>query len=304
MAGINCHIGYGTGLQKRTRNRTHRSRVEDAVGSKRIYVPLGISVMVHLVALSYLSVLEIPEEPPPPSTEISLRQEEPPPAKPPPAPPPPEPVPPPIPPAADRARKTRRGTGSDEANLPASKGAVGPDSSAPTSGPPTGFSDEGPPRPAGLPRIPSIFDSRPGEQETEGPAIEREVRRPQEKKPVDPIYGQPDSIAPGTPDPPANGGSSLATGDGRAGGGIGFDFWAPPVFAEEIAKAESKILPAEETLQQEKTADLGHGVICNTEGFWFICAHESINACNAAHEDMCRFAKWTDRRDLLTPVIF
>ncbi len=83
-----------------------------------------------------------------------------------------------------------------------------------------------------------------------------------------------------------------------------FDFWAPPDFNEEMAKAEAKLGPENERAQEQKTADLGHGVICNTEGHWFICNEEGIAACNDAHNDLCRYAKVTERMDLKRPVIF
>ena len=74
----------------------------------------------------------------------------------------------------------------------------------------------------------------------------------------------------------------MATGGGRVSTGFGFDFWSPPDFRKEMAKAEKKMEAAQREFQEIKKTNWGHGIICNTEGFWFICKQEEIDACNAS----------------------
>ena len=251
-------------------------RVLDHVGAKRLYL-LGTSIMVHVVVLSNLPVWEAPNESPRTPMEITLRPVERSPTPPPPLPEPEEPTEAVPNPSAKRARlrKTPQRLPHKHTDLPQS------------------------PRSDFFPIPPTEEDKK------NGPTIEMEIRPPFEKKRVTPVFGQADSNhVPGQPDPTHAGGESLATGGGRIGGGIGFDFWAPPDFNEEMAKARLKVGAANEKAQTEKTTDLGQGVICNTEGFWFICRQEGIDACNSAHNDLCRYAKAAERKELELPVIF
>jgi hypothetical protein len=98
-------------------------------------------------------------------------------------------------------------------------------------------------------------------------------------------------------------GAGANAGAAPAGAGFSFDFWSPPDFNREIARAERAIGEAERAHQREKTTDLGHGVICNTDGHWFLCGHDDIDACNAAHDRMCRYAKPAERWLLTEEVI-
>lgn len=267
--------------------------------------------MTHVVALSYLYVDLDPGEPPPAPTEITLL-EEPPPAPPPrePRPPKPPPTDPPDGPERSPKRKPRAAGPEDGISPPASGPRVGPAPTGAGAGAGSGVQAdlEGPPGPPHAVVPPSFFPRfTPDEEEEEdedGLTVEREVRRPEPRKPVAPVIGQLDSSVPGTPDPPANERGSQASGDGRTGGGITFDFWAPDDFNEEMARAEAKIRPREEALEKARDADLGHGIICNTRGSWFICDDDEIGACNERHDEMCRYAKGSERMEILSPVIF
>jgi len=77
--------------------------------------------------------------------------------------------------------------------------------------------------------------------------------------------------------------------------GVSFDFWSPPVFEEEMARATETIGRAEAEHQRAKTTDLGHGVICNEGNGWFVCAHDAIERCNRDHDGNCRYAKPVER---------
>ena len=267
--------------------------------------------MTHVVALSYLSVEIDPPRPPPEPTEITLR-DEPPPAPPPSEPPNAEPPPadPPTEPERSPKRKRRATAPEDGISPPASGPREGPAPTGSGAGEGSGVQAdlEGPPGPPQAVVPPSFFPRfTPDEEEEEdedGLTVEREVRRPEPRKPVAPVIGQLDSSVPGTPDPPSNERGSQASGDGRAGGGITFDFWAPDDFNEEMARAEAKIAPREEALDKSRDADLGSGVICNTDGRWFICEDDDISRCNARHDRMCRYAKGSERMELLTPIVF
>ncbi len=240
-------------------------RVLDHVSAKRLYL-LGTSIMVHVVVLSNVPVWEAPNESPRTPVKITLRPVERSPTPPPPLPEPEEPTETVPYPSAKRARLRK--------------------------------TPQSPPS--------QTFPIAPTEEEKKnGPTIEMEIRPPSQKKRVTPVFGQADSNhVPGQPDPTNASGESLATGGGRVGGGIGFDFWAPPDFNEEMAKARLKVGAANENAKTEKTTDLGQGVICNTEGFWFICRQEGIDACNSAHNYLCRYAKAAERKELELPVIF
>lgn len=89
-----------------------------------------------------------------------------------------------------------------------------------------------------------------------------------------------------------------------AGAGFTFDFWSPPVFEEEMARAAETIGRAEAEFQREKTTDLGHGVICNTGNGWFVCADDDIARCNRDHDGNCRYAKTEERYQLEIDHIF
>jgi hypothetical protein len=112
----------------------------------------------------------------------------------------------------------------------------------------------------------------------------------------------PPLVEPGTgpqPIPPA-GSEAASVGGSAAGAGAGFtfDFWSPPVFEREMARATEKIGRAEAAFQREKTTDLGHGVICNETGHWFVCEHDDIARCNEQHDGKCRYAKPKEEYEL------
>ncbi len=96
----------------------------------------------------------------------------------------------------------------------------------------------------------------------------------------------------------------MSTGGGRIGSGVGFDFWSPPNFEEEMAKARKKVEKTERDFQATKNTNHGHGVICNTDGAWFICTHGKIDACNEAHRNLCRYAKREERLELEQTIVF
>jgi hypothetical protein len=115
------------------------------------------------------------------------------------------------------------------------------------------------------------------------------------------------SAPPGAPpppvaptDPPEAPGAGAPSGGGA---GFSFDFWSPPDFNREMERARRAIGAAEREHQRAKTTDPGHGVICNTEGYWFLCPVDDIAACNDAHDGMCRYAKPAERRLLADEVI-
>jgi len=122
---------------------------------------------------------------------------------------------------------------------------------------------------------------------------------------VEPFTGSMDAgKAPGYPD----GAGPLATPNQGSGAGpsVGgsFDFWAPPDFHEEMARAEEAIAARENALEGQGRKDLGHGIICNTGGSWFVCGPGGIEECNARHDGMCRYAKASERMELERAVIF
>ncbi|MCP4674277.1 MAG: hypothetical protein GY854_01920 [Deltaproteobacteria bacterium] len=90
--------------------------------------------------------------------------------------------------------------------------------------------------------------------------------------------------------------------EGGAGGS--FDFYSPPNFKEEIAKAEKKVAKEEGDFQYHKNTDHGHGIICNKNGRWFVCKLDSMRSCNRKHGGMCRFAKENDKDTLTSDVFF
>jgi hypothetical protein len=99
-------------------------------------------------------------------------------------------------------------------------------------------------------------------------------------------------------------GDSNATGSGRISGGIGFNFYSPPDFNQEMARAREKVRVDGENHRLEKFTNPGHGVICNTEGSWFLCKKKAIDACNAAHDNMCRYATKEERDAIDQTVVF
>jgi len=98
--------------------------------------------------------------------------------------------------------------------------------------------------------------------------------------------------------------SSTAGGPpGSGGAGFSFDFWSPPDFRKEMARANREIGAREREHQRTIATDHGHGVICNTDGAWFLCSHDDIERCNSEHDGMCRYAKPKERWFLTEEVI-
>jgi len=134
-----------------------------------------------------------------------------------------------------------------------------------------------------------LLPPAPPSAEPRGPASLSESVRPQESKPaVAPLYHQPPGAEKSGSMPPPAG----------TGAGFSFDFWSPPVFEEEMARATEKIGRAEAEHQRRKTTDLGHGVICNEGNGWFVCAHDDIGRCNRDHDGNCRYAEPLERYQL------
>jgi hypothetical protein len=118
---------------------------------------------------------------------------------------------------------------------------------------------------------------------------------PDEPKPkIAPVYHHvPGVERPASMPPPA-----------APGVGASFDFWSPPVFEEEMARATETIGRAEEEHQRRKNTDLGHGVICNAGNGWFVCAYDDIERCNRDHDGNCRYAEPVERYQLETDHLF
>jgi hypothetical protein len=105
---------------------------------------------------------------------------------------------------------------------------------------------------------------------------------------------------------PAETRRNLGIPDPGSGGGVGgsFDFYSPPDFKEEIAKAEKIRAKREGDFQYLKNTDLGHGVVCNMEGRWIICDLGDISKCNAKYKDLCRYAREKERKILGEEIVF
>ncbi len=141
------------------------------------------------------------------------------------------------------------------------------------------------------------------EKDKENPDEQRIGIRPEKKISSSSGFSEGNRIS-GVEEASSRIGDSNATGRGRIGGGIGFDFYSPPDFNKEMAKAREKVRVDEENHRLEKFTNPGHGVICNTKGYWFICKKKDIEACNAAHDNMCRYAKKKERETLDQTVFF
>jgi len=112
------------------------------------------------------------------------------------------------------------------------------------------------------------------------------------------------AIAPLYHQPPGQERSGKMPPPAAPGVGFSFDFWSPPVFEEEMARAAEAIGRAEAEHQRVKTTDLGHGVICNTGRGWFVCADDDIERCNTDHDGSCRYARPEERYQLEIDYVF
>ena len=97
---------------------------------------------------------------------------------------------------------------------------------------------------------------------------------------------------------------SLAEGGGRIMGGPTFDFWSPDDFNEEIGRAQAAFDKEYAEFEKWKNTDLGHGVICNTDGEWFVCSLGTIEACNSMYDNLCRFARGKEKAQIQAASIF
>jgi hypothetical protein len=148
-----------------------------------------------------------------------------------------------------------------------------------------------PPRPAALPAAELEIVAAPARGSpvaSPEPGSTAEQAAGDSRKAIAPLYHQ----------PPGAERSGAMPQPAGAGVGASFDFWAPPVFEEELARATETIGRAEAEHQREVTTDYGHGVICNAAQGWFVCAHDDIDRCNRQHDGNCRYAKPKERYQL------
>ncbi len=103
---------------------------------------------------------------------------------------------------------------------------------------------------------------------------------------------------------PAENRRELGIPEPSQGGGVGFDFYSPLDFKKEMARAEKKVAKEKGDFQYHKNTDLGHGIICNQKGRWILCKMESIQACNAKYNGMCRFAKEQEKSAIEEDIFF
>jgi hypothetical protein len=89
------------------------------------------------------------------------------------------------------------------------------------------------------------------------------------------------------------------------GSGTGsFDFYSPLDFNKEMAKARKKVTTDKMKHEYSKNNDRGYGVVCNVKGRWFLCKRKSLEACNKANDNLCRYAEKKEAEKLKGDMFF